>query len=177
MGVALVSVGSAYYHWAPSNDRLLWDRLPMAIAFMAFCSATIADRIDPKAGNLWLLPVLIGAGLVSLMYWSWTESLGRGDLRFYGFVQFYPLIAIPAVYLLFPEYRYLAGRYIAWVAAWYLISKLLEHFDSQVFSLLSYTVSGHTLKHLAAATATFVVLRMLLARWSAGRYREHLRVS
>ena len=62
VSVALVSVGSAYYHWQPSNGRLLWDRLPMSIAFMAFCSAIIADRIDAKAGNVWLLPVLIGLG-------------------------------------------------------------------------------------------------------------------
>lgn len=166
IGVALVSVGSAYYHWAPSNDRLLWDRLPMAIAFMAFFSAIIADRIDRNAGNTWLMPVLIGLGLASLWYWDWTESLGRGDLRFYGFVQFYPMIAIPAICLLFPEHRYTAGRYIAWIFAWYGASKLLEHFDHEVFDLLGHTVSGHTLKHLAAAIATFVVLRMLLARRS-----------
>jgi hypothetical protein len=166
IGVALVSVGSAYYHWAPSNERLLWDRLPMAIAFMAFCSAIIADRIDRKAGNTWLMPVLIGLGLASLWYWDWTESLGRGDLRFYGFVQFYPMIAIPAVCLLFPDYRYTAGRYIAWIFAWYGVSKVLEHFDHEVFDLLGHTVSGHTLKHLAAAAATFVVVRMLLVQRS-----------
>ena len=169
IGVALVSVGSAYYHWAPSNDRLLWDRLPMSIAFMAFCSAIIADRIDAKAGNVWLLPVLIGLGLVSLVYWNWTESAGRGDLRFYGFVQFFPMIAIPAICLLFPEYRNLSVRAIALVAGWYALSKLLEHFDREVFDFLRHGVSGHTLKHLAAATAAFVVLRVLLARRSAGR--------
>ena len=141
----------------------------MSIAFMAFCSAIIADRIDAKAGNVWLLPMLIGLGLVSLVYWNWTESLGRGDLRFYGFVQFYPMIAIPAICLLFPEYRYLSSRCIAWVAAWYALSKLLEHFDREVFDFLRHSVSGHTLKHLAAATAALVVLRMLLARRSAGR--------
>ena len=65
IGVALVSVGSAYYHWAPSDNRLLWDRLPMSIAFMAFSSAIVADRIDSKAGNIWLLPVLIGFGVAS----------------------------------------------------------------------------------------------------------------
>ena len=27
IGVGLVSVGSAYYHVAPGNDRLFWDRL------------------------------------------------------------------------------------------------------------------------------------------------------
>jgi xanthine/uracil permease len=164
VGVALVSLGSAYYHWAPSNGRLLWDRLPMSIAFMAFCSAVIADRIDSKAGTTWLIPVLIGCGIVSLVYWDWTESLGHGDLRFYGFVQFFPLIAVPAVCWLFPEYRYLAGRYIVWMMGWYALSKLLEHFDSEVFDLLGHTVSGHTLKHLAATMATVVVLQMLLAR-------------
>ena len=171
IAVVLVSVGSAYYHWAPSNDRLLWDRLPMSIAFMALCSAIIADRIDSKAGNIWFLPMLIGLGLVSLVYWRWTESLGQGDLRFYGFVQFYPIIAIPAVCVLFPEYRYLSGRYIAIVAGCYTLSKLLEHFDREVFDLLRHSISGHTLKHLAAAAATFVVLHMLLARRLAQRWR------
>jgi hypothetical protein len=164
VGVALVSLGSAYYHWAPSNDRLVWDRLPMSIAFMAFCSAVIADRIDAKAGNTWLLPVLVGCGIASLVYWDWTESLGRGDLRFYGLVQFYPMVAVPAVCWLFPEHRYIAGRYIAWVIGWYGLSKILEHFDGEVFDLLGHTISGHTLKHLAATIATLVVLQMLLAR-------------
>jgi hypothetical protein len=164
VGVALVSLGSAYYHWAPSNDRLLWDRLPMSIAFMAFCSAVVADRIDAKAGNTWLMPVLIGCGILSLLYWHWTEAQGHGDLRFYGFVQFFPLIVVPAVCGLYPEYRYIASRYIVWMIGWYGLSKLLEHFDGEVFDLLGHTVSGHTLKHLAAAMATLVVLQMLLTR-------------
>lgn len=164
IGVALVSLGSAYYHWAPSNDRLLWDRLPMSVAFMAFSSAIIADRIHAKAGNTWLLPILVALGLLSLVYWDWSESLGRGDLRFYGFVQFYPIIVLPVVCWLFPKYRYTAGRYLVWVIAWYGLSKVLEYFDGEVFDLLGHTISGHTLKHLAAAVATFVVLRMLLWR-------------
>ena len=162
-GVALVALGSAYYHWAPSNERLLWDRLPMSVAFMALCAAVAADRIDARAGNGWLLALLVALGLVSLLYWHWSESLGRGDLRFYAFVQFYPVVALPVVFLLFPEHRYTLGRFVAWALAWYGLSKLLEHFDGEVFQLLGGTVSGHTLKHLAAAVATFVVLRMLLA--------------
>jgi hypothetical protein len=172
IAVALVSVGSAFYHWAPSNGRLLWDRLPMSIAFMAFCAAIIADRIDTKAGNGWLLPVLIGLGLLSLIYWAWTESLGSGDLRFYGFVQFYPMIALPVVCWLFPEHRYIAGSYILWVIAWYGLSKLLEHFDGEVFAMLGQVVSGHTLKHLAAAGATLVVLRMLVASRAASSSKD-----
>ena len=29
LGVSLVSIGSAYYHWNPTNQSLVWDRLPM----------------------------------------------------------------------------------------------------------------------------------------------------
>jgi hypothetical protein len=162
IGVALVGVGSAYYHWAPSNERLLWDRLPMSVGFMAFSSAIVADRIDARAGNGWVLILLVGAGVASLIYWNWTESLGRGDLRFYGLVQFYPMIALPFICWLFPQYRYTAGRYLVWVIVWYGLSKVLEHFDAEVFDFLGHTVSGHTLKHIAAALSTFIVLRMLL---------------
>jgi hypothetical protein len=164
VGVALVALGSAYYHWAPSNERLFWDRLPMSIGFMAFCAAIVADRIDAKAGNSWVLFALVASGLASLVYWHWTELLGRGDIRFYAFVQFYPMITLPAVCWLFPRYRYTAGRYLVWVIVWYGLSKVLEHFDGEVFDLLGHTVSGHTLKHLAAAGATFVVARMLLSQ-------------
>src|SRR5262249_31843710 len=33
--IALTGVGSAYYHADPNNDTLLWDRMPLAMAFMA----------------------------------------------------------------------------------------------------------------------------------------------
>ena len=164
IGVALVSLGSAYYHWAPSNERLFWDRLPMSIGFMAISAAVVADRIDAKAGNGWLLMVLIAVGAASLVYWDWTESLGRGDLRFYGLVQFYPMVALPAIIALFPRHRYTLGRYLAWVILWYGLSKVFEYLDHEVFDLLGHTVSGHTLKHLTAAVSTYVVLKMLLAR-------------
>ena len=160
-GVALVSLGSAWYHWAPSNESLLWDRLPMSLAFMALASAIVADRIHRKAGNGWILLLLVSLGIGSLLYWYVTESLGRGDLRFYAFVQFYPVIMLPVIIWLFPDNRYTAGRYIVWVFVWYGLSKLLEHYDAAVFTLLGETISGHTLKHLAAAASALVVLRML----------------
>ena len=170
-GVALVSLGSGYYHWDPDNERLLWDRLPMSIAFMAFVSAVIADRVHANAGNGWLLLVLAGLGLASLVYWFHTEQLGRGDLRFYAFVQFYPVIMLPFVLWLFPRYHYVPGRYIGWVVAWYGLSKLLEHFDAEVFEILHYTISGHSLKHLAAAGSALVVLRMLISASGKGERR------
>ena len=35
LGTVLVGFGSGHYHLAPDNDRLLWDRLAMMLAFMA----------------------------------------------------------------------------------------------------------------------------------------------
>lgn len=160
-GVALISVGSAYYHLEPSNERLLWDRLPMSVAFMAFCSAVIADRIHNRLGNTWLLALLVVLGLLSLVYWYVTESHGHGDLRFYAFVQFYPILMLPVVIWLFPDHRYTAGRFLGWVIAWYALSKVLEHFDKEVFNLFGQIISGHTLKHLAAGAGALVVLWML----------------
>lgn len=167
--VALVSLGSAYYHWAPNNARLFLDRLPMAVAFMAFCAAIIADRIHAPAGNTWLLALLIVLGVLSLVYWYGTELQGRGDLRFYGLVQFYPIAAMPLICLLFPRHRHTAGRYVLWVIVWYAAAKVFEHYDEAIFEATGRIVSGHTLKHLAATMATYVVLRMLLAPPSKAR--------
>ena len=163
VGIALISLGSAYYHWEPSNERLFWDRLPMSMSFMAISAAVVADRIDARAGNGWLLYLLLGVGVISLVYWNWTESLGRGDLRPYALVQFYPMVVLPLIIGLFPQHHYTVGRFLAWGILWYGLSKLFEHFDHEVFELLGQTVSGHTLKHLAAAVAPFFVMRMLLA--------------
>ena len=161
VGVTLVSLGSGYYHWAPSNASLLWDRLPMSIAFMAISAAVVADRIDAPAGNGWVLALLLVLGISSLLYWHWTESLGRGDLRFYALVQFFPMIGLPVIIWAFPDHHYTIGRFFGWVIAWYGLSKLLEAFDRDIFELSGNLVSGHSLKHLAAAVATYVVLCML----------------
>lgn len=164
IGVALISLGSGYYHWEPSNDHLFWDRLPMSIAFMAFAAAIIADRVHANSGNGWLLLLLIALGILSLVYWDYTEQLQRGDLRFYAFVQFYPIVVFPFIFRLFPKHHYVPGRYIAWALFWYGLSKILEHFDGEVFALLGGMVSGHSLKHLAAAGSACVILRMLMTQ-------------
>lgn len=161
IGVGLVSLGSSYYHLVPDSDRLFWDRLPMTIAFMALFSAIVADRINKAAGVRWLLPILVILGVASLFYWNWTEAQGRGDLRFYGLVQFYPMIALPVICWLFPKAHYTGGGYLIWVIFWYAAAKVLEHFDATVLSLLGGAVSGHSLKHIAAAIATYAVLRMV----------------
>jgi len=48
IGISFVSIGSAYYHYSPNNDSLVWDRLPMTIAFMSLISVVISEFIDKK---------------------------------------------------------------------------------------------------------------------------------
>ena len=161
-GVVFVSIGSVYYHLAPDNDRLFWDRLPMTIAFMAIFYAILEDRLEIVAKRMrWLLPVMIALGASSLLYWDWTEQMGRGDLRFYALVQFFPILALPIICWLFPTARYTGGGYIFWIIFWYALAKALEYFDAQIFEILGSVVSGHSLKHMASAVATFMVWRML----------------
>jgi hypothetical protein len=160
LGLLLTACGSAYYHLAPDNARLVWDRLPMTIVFMPLVVAMIAERVNVKLG-LWLLPVLIAVGIGSVLQWHLSEQQGAGDLRFYAAVQLYALLALLAALLLPP--RYTRGSDLLVVAGLYVLAKILETVDRQIFSL-GHIVSGHTLKHLAAGAAGYWILRMLQTR-------------
>ncbi len=162
LGIGLTAFGSAYYHLDPNNDRLVWDRLPMAVAFMALSASVLGERIAPRLGK-WSLPPLVLLGLASVAYWHWTEQRGRGDLRFYYFVQFYPMLALPLILALFPP-RYTRTADLWAAFGWYVLAKILEHpGDGPIYDLGGW-VSGHTLKHLAAALAAWQILRMLRLR-------------
>jgi hypothetical protein len=160
-GVLLTAFGSSYYHLHPDNATLVWDRLPMTIVFMSLVSATIAERIGMRFG-LWLLPVLLLIGLGSALQWYLSELHGAGDLRFYAAVQAYSVLFLLIALLLPP--RYTRGSDLAIVAGFYGLAKVLEILDKPIFELTRHTISGHTLKHLAAATAAYWILRMLMKR-------------
>lgn len=161
-GLLLTAFGSSYYHLRPSNARLVWDRLPMTIVFMSLVSAIIVERISPRTG-LWLLPVLLAIGLGSVLQWYLSELHGVGDLRFYSAVQAYSTLFL-LIALLLPS-SYTRGADLAIVAGFYVLAKVLELLDRPIFEL-GHVVSGHTLKHLAAAGAGYWILRMLLKRQS-----------
>lgn len=151
LGILLTGFDSAYYHLDPNDRTLFWDRLPMAISFMAILAIAIEERVDEKAGAVLLWP-LIAVGVLSLLLWRWT-----GDLRLYGWVQFFPLLALPLLFLLFPP-KYTATSYWFIAAALYALAKLFEFYDNAIYSVGSI-LSGHTLKHIAAAAACVAVLR------------------
>jgi hypothetical protein len=161
IGVALTAFGSGYYHLAPDNERLVWDRLPMTIAFMALISAQIVDRISLRAGMVLLLPML-AIGATSVLYWISTERAGAGNLVPYAVLQAYSVVAVLGITYLYPS-RYTRGSDMYWVFAAYVAAKILETFDRPILEL-GHFLSGHTLKHLAAALAAGIVMRMLWLR-------------
>ncbi len=159
--VALVGPGSAWFHLEPSNARLVWDRLPMAAGFCAVLAAVIGERIRPAAGVRLLTP-LVAAGVLSVVYWHVTEARGAGDLRPYALVQFYPMLGIPLVLGLFPARYTRSGDWLLALAV-YAAAKAAEHWDAAVFRMGSI-LSGHTVKHVLAALAIAVLVRMLVRR-------------
>ena len=161
LGVLLTALGSGYYHLAPDNETLFWDRLPMTIAFMGLVSSQIVDRINVRAGLMLLLPMLL-LGVASVVYWRATERMGAGNVLPYGILQGYSVIILLLLARLNPS-RYTRGRDIYWVFGCYVLSKLLETFDRELLAI-GHFVSGHTLKHLAAAAAAIVVCHMLVNR-------------
>ena len=161
IGMLLTAAGSGYYHLAPDNASLFWDRLPMTIAFMSLICATIVDRIDRRTGLLLLVPAL-AVGAASVIYWILTERAGRGNVVPYAVLQAYAVFVMLFLAVLQPS-RYTHGNQIYWVFAAYMIAKLLEHFDEQLLHM-GHIVSGHTLKHFAAAAAGYFVCRMLWRR-------------
>ena len=151
IGVFLTGFGSAYYHWNPCIETLVWDRLPMVIAFMPFFTLIIGEYITEKGGQKLLFPMLL-LGICSVLYWYWTETNHAGDLRSYALVQFLPLLLAPMIMLLFE--RKLGKINIYWIIiATYAVAKIFETFDAAVFTY--FPISGHSLKHIIGSFAAF----------------------
>lgn len=142
-GTAAVGVGSGYYHWRPDDARLFWDRLPMAVAFMAVLAITV-DRRG------WLVP-LVAAGVASVAWWRWS-----GDLRLYVLVQFGGMMAVAALL----AWRRTGGA-VWWTLGLYAMAKVLESMDGRI--------NGHPWKHVVSAAAMFVYMAAVSGYFSQGR--------
>jgi hypothetical protein len=171
VGVTLTAAGSAYYHLTPDNETLFWDRLPMTIAFMALVCSQIVDRISIRLGLTLLIPMLM-LGAASVIYWRITERAGVGNVVPYGVLQGYSVVILLLLAVLKPS-RYTRGKILYWVFAWYVLSKILETYDANVFEW-THLVSGHTLKHVAAAAAGVAVWVMLTRRTLIARDPDRL---
>jgi hypothetical protein len=150
----LVGAGSSYYHWAPSDATLVWDRLPMALAFMSLFSAILNDSLWPGSERR-LLPLLLMLGAASVIWWDYS-----GDLRLYGWVQFAPLLFI-AFLAKFNGFRSIRRGSLGAAFIAYILAKVFEALDPQIYEWSLGLLSGHSLKHLSAALSGYILYRML----------------
>lgn len=155
-GIALVSVGSAWYHLAPSSASLVWDRLPMTIGFMGLLAAVLARPLGERFARMLLWPA-VAIGIASVVFWDLT-----GDLRPYVWVQFTPLLLVAVILAVDPpppaERRALGAAIVL-----YSLAKVFELLDPQIHAALGGLVSGHALKHLAAAAACAALVGVVKA--------------
>ena len=161
LALVLTAVGSSVYHWAPSNESLVGDRLPIAWACAALSAAFLGERV----GVHWSRPPALAAALaiatLAVAFWWLTEQAGQGDLRLYLFVQFLPMLLVPlGLGLGLGATTPAATPALAWwaVLACYAAAKMFEMADRALFVLLA-GLSGHTLKHLLAAAGAALLLQ------------------
>ena len=158
--IGAVAIGSAYYHAAPTNQTLFWDRLPIIVAFTTMLAAFLADRNHTRADTLVMLPLAVTLGVASLLYWRVGEAGGEGDLRFYYLVQAFAFVLIPLICILFRG-RHTNGRFVLYILLLYGAALACEQLDSHIFQALGGIVSGHTIKHILSALAIYMVVPML----------------
>jgi len=165
IGFVLLAIGSSYYHLWPNNNRLVYDRIPMVIIFMSFFSYVIYNNINQKTAYNAFIALNI-VGIMTVIYWAITESTGNGDLRWYGMVQFFPIVAIPLILVLYKS-SFNLWKEIVPIFIFFGLAKITEKFDKETYHLLSNTISGHSLKHLLMAAAGYEILVMIRNRLNA----------
>jgi hypothetical protein len=163
IGLFLTAFGSSFYHFAPDNARLIWDRLPIALA----CAGLLVGvRGDTRPGLKTEIEAIVLAffAVASVAWWAITDRIGADDLRPYLLLQGLPLILIPLWQAI---YRAPRTDRIAFAAAMalYVLAKVAEIFDHEIADILGF-VSGHTLKHLIATAATAAIVWRLTRRFS-----------
>ena len=165
----LTAFGSGYYHLAPDNARLIWDRLPIALACAGLLVGVRGDTQPGLKTEIEAIALALFA-VAGVAWWVTTDRLGADDLRPYLLLQGLPLLLIPLWQAI---YRAPRTDRIAFAAAMmlYVVAKLTEVFDHQIANTLGF-VSGHTLKHLIATLATAAVVWGLTRRFSSKSPQE-----
>ena len=163
--LVLTAIGSGFYHWAPDNARLVWDRLPIALA----CAGLLAGMRAQMRSDAWRQSMMVTLslalfGAASVGWWYYTEQItghltgqtGAGDLRPYLLLQGLPLLLIPIwqAHYAAPKADRLAFGFAILL---YVLAKVAEVNDHAVLALLGF-MSGHTLKHLLATAASAVIV-------------------
>jgi predicted membrane channel-forming protein YqfA (hemolysin III family) len=168
ISLILTSLGSSFYHLAPDNARLVWDRLPIALASAGLLAAVHADTSVEGESTGWTFS--LGLCAIGSVAWWWSSGLhGEGDLRPYLVMQVSPLVFIPLWQHNFGTER-IERILFGCAILVYALAKLAEVEDQAILASTGW-ISGHTLKHLLASGAAALVVMALIDRVS-GQDRE-----
>ena len=173
-GIALIGVGSGIYHVAPGDTTLALDWTPIALGLAFINAAVIDDRFGMRAGRLALV---IGGALAlgSVATWLATGGTGGGshggvadDMRGgtmlpYACVQALGVALPPLVALMRPGR--IPARPLLGAVLLFAIARLCAAHDRAVLDALG--ISGHSLKHIAAALAAGCALYAITTPASA----------
>ncbi len=169
-GLVLTAAASSWYHWQPDDAGLAVDRCGMAVAFAGLLGLAAAGRVSERGGAALGLAVLV-LGPISVQAWSET-----GNVLPWATLQFGGMGLVLWLAMLRPRHAALGIRWSLVILA-YGAAKLLELNDQVVHEATGQLVSGHTLKHVAAALAACPVIAAIRAlahsrQNAAGRARS-----
>ena len=147
--------GSSYYHWAPDNAALVWDRLAMCVPFAGILGLAVQQTCDDDA-VAWLAAIaMLVAAVSSTLIWQhggnmlpWAVAQGGGMLA---------LIVLAFL----PSRKGSLHVHLGVVIGFYALAKVFELADAQVFGMSGELLSGHSAKHLLAAAAAWPLLSAL----------------
>lgn len=153
-GLIITALCSGWYHLQPTDASLSVDRLGMVLAFAGLLGLAVADRLSARAGICISVVVLL-LGPPAIQVWATTANLLPWSVLQGGGMLLMLLLALrkPLVNAW--------GLPLNAVLAWYVAAKLLELGDHGIFMLTHEWVSGHSLKHVAAALAAWPVLAVM----------------
>ncbi len=156
-GLLVTGFGSALYHWAPDAAGLVADRLGMAVTFAGALALAVAERVGQAPARPTLRVAFIAAALSAVLPFTHGNVLPWAVVQFGGVaLMVWAAWQRPAPGAI--------GLRIGVLIAWYALAKALELGDAAVFHSTGEWVSGHSLKHLAAALAAWPVLSALRAQ-------------
>lgn len=160
-GLFLTALGSSFYHLAPDNASLVWDRLPIALVCAGLLGAVRAET-HPGAHPLADIVLLGMFACCSVAWWRFTDLHGTGDLRPYLLLQGLPLALIPLWQWIYGVSRMDRLPFMAAIAL-YVAAKMAELHDHEFLAALGW-MSGHTLKHVLSTLAAAMLV------WRLARY-------
>ncbi len=159
-GLLLCSMGSAWYHAQPDPTGLVVDRMGMAVAFAGALALAVAERAGPRPVAAVLSLTLATALLSAVLPFTHDNVLPWAVVQFGG-------VAV-IVWAAFREpVAGAMGVHLGVLIALYALAKALEMGDEAVFQATGEWISGHSLKHVAAALAAwpvFVAMKRLPLR-------------